>query len=528
MAPPAQAPPPGADDPPAPWSTGGAAGGELRGYGVASLVLGLCTGLAWIFDLAGLAEANLVLSYLLGVAAVAAWHGRGPAIFFSCAAVLAFNFFFTEPHFTLLVHDSQYLFTFFVMLTIGVLVSTLTARLREQSRAALIGQQRSELLYRVTRVLSGASGRDEIARAAERLVAEAVGLEVVVLVGDERGQLDLAPAPAWLRDSPPLRELARRAGEGGRPAAAAEALALPLSVPERVLGALVARSGRPERLTQEEPRRILETVAGQVAQALQRERLAEGVHQATAQAEAEMLKNALLSSVSHDLRTPLACIAGASSSLLEAGAELDPEERQDLLRTIFSEADWLSRFVDNLLQMTRFAAGGVQARREWHVLEDLVGSALTRLAGQLGRHRLRTEVGPELPLVSVDGVLIEHVLLNLLENATRYTPPGSDIEVSARVQGDALVVAVADRGPGVAAAEKELVFEKFYRGEQSRAARGAGLGLTICRAVVLLHGGRMWVEDRSGGGARFCFSLPLDEQPPALVEDPAPVEGEAT
>lgn len=500
------------------------------GYAIATLVLAVSTGVAAAFSALGLAESNLVLSYLLGVAAVGAWHGRGPAIYFSCAAVLAFNFFFTAPEYTLRVDDSQYLFTFAVMLVIGVLVSTLTARVREQSEAARVRQRRTEVLYRVTQELSAASGVQQVVAVAERLVAELLRLDVAILVAEGAGALrPVGRSPGWLEGEASLHQVAewayahgKMAGAGTETLAGTAAVALPLTAPAGPLGALLARSSAPDLLVLPEPRRVLETLAGQVAQAIQRERLAEGIHRAMAQAEAERLRNALLTSVSHDLRTPLASIAGASSSLIEAGDGLERPVRDDLLRTIFAEADRLSRFIDSLLQMTRIAAGRVVARREWHVVEDLIGSALTRASQQLAGRQVTTRLPGGLPLVSVDGVLIEHVLVNLLENAAKYSPEGAPIEVEARADDAGLTLQVTDRGPGVGDDEKTLVFDKFYRGARPEAqgARGAGLGLTICEAIVVqLHGGRIWVEDAAPGGARFCVELPLEEQPPELPEE---------
>jgi len=224
-----------------------------------------------------------------------------------------------------------------------------------------------------------------------------------------------------------------------------------------------------------------------------------------------------LSSVSHDLRTPLASITGAASSLLENDLPLDASTRRDLLQTIQEESERLSRLVHNLLQMTRLESGAVQVVKDWHPLEEVVGAALGRFARQFQRHPVNARLPKDLPLVPIDDSLIEQVLINLLDNAIKHTPDDTPIEVSAWSEGTGVTVEVADRGPGLAPGEEQRVFEKFYRGHPAT-ARGAGLGLAICWGFVEAHGGRIWAENRPGGGAAFRFTIPLAGNPPE-VED---------
>jgi two-component system sensor histidine kinase KdpD len=234
--------------------------------------------------------------------------------------------------------------------------------------------------------------------------------------------------------------------------------------------------------------------------------------------ETERLRNSLLSSVSHDLRTPLAVISGASSTLLELGDEGDKSTREDLLREVLEESNHLARLVDNLLSMTRLDAGSVQVEKQWFPIEDVIGSALGRLRKALAGRKVNKLLPPDLPLVPLDGVLIEQVMVNLLENSIRYAGPSAAIDISARVENDGVVIAVADRGPGLADGEQIKVFDKLFRGAASAnsAERGVGLGLAIARAIVEAHGGRIWVENRNGGGAVFSFRLPLEGIPPDL------------
>lgn len=246
--------------------------------------------------------------------------------------------------------------------------------------------------------------------------------------------------------------------------------------------------------------------------AVERERLAEEAHRARMQVETEQLRNALLSSVSHDLRTPLAVVTGAASTLLEE--TLEPSVRRELTDTILQEADRLNRLVQNLLDMTRLEAGALRVRKQWQSLEEVIGVALERVEKVLGDREVATSLPEDLPLVPLDSLLIEQVLVNLLENAAKYTPPKSPIRIAARVVDAGVEIEVSDRGPGITAGQEVLIFEKFHRARSDE--RGAGLGLTICRGIVVAHGGRIWAGSHEGGGASFRFTLPIEGEPPKL------------
>jgi two-component system sensor histidine kinase KdpD len=270
---------------------------------------------------------------------------------------------------------------------------------------------------------------------------------------------------------------------------------------------------------------LLETLARQAASALERVELASEAEQARVAVETERLRNTLLSSVSHDLRTPLATITGAASTLLQP-ARLDPDTERELKESIYDEAERLNRLVTNLLDMTRLESGSLQLTRDWNSIEELVGTALARLERSLTGRPLSLSIPADLPLVPVDGVLIEQLLVNLLDNATKYTPPGSRISVSASSSGRAVLVVVADEGPGLPAGSEERVFEKFYRAAPGQ--RGFGLGLPICKAIVAAHGGQIEAENRVPRGASFRFSLPLGEAPQPSVHENAADEEDRT
>jgi two-component system, OmpR family, sensor histidine kinase KdpD len=313
------------------------------------------------------------------------------------------------------------------------------------------------------------------------------------------------------------------AGAGTDTLPDANAIYVPLSSPRGRVGVLALRSLELGRFTAPDQRQLLEMAANQLALAIERAALAEEAQRVLMQMEAESVRSVMLSSVSHDLRTPLAVIAGASSSLLEAEPPLNEATRRELLRTIVDESNRLALLVDNILHITRLESGKVTVNKQWYPIEEVVGSALERMKRFLGDRPLKTHLPPDLPLVKLDGILIEQVLVNLLENAVKYTPPGSPIDLFARVDGQQVELEVADRGPGLKDNEKRRVFDKFYRGSAvATGQRGAGLGLAICRAIVEAHGGRIREDNRPEGGARFIFTIPLEGEPPAIDMNAVP------
>lgn len=254
---------------------------------------------------------------------------------------------------------------------------------------------------------------------------------------------------------------------------------------------------------------------------LERVQLARRAAEAQVHMEAESLRNSLLSSISHDLRTPLSTIVGAASSLAEEGDKLSPEAHHALSQDIQDAAHRMSELMNKVLEMARLQSGTIQLKREWYPLEEVIGSVLTQLKERIKDRPVSVELPQELPWLSMDGSLIEQVLLNLAENAVKYTPVDAPIDISAQFEGDSVVVDVADRGPGLPSGSEERVFEKFYRAQEEGSQGGVGLGLAICRAIVEAHGGRIWAENRVGGGASFKFSLPASGSPPDIAREEA-------
>jgi two-component system, OmpR family, sensor histidine kinase KdpD len=466
--------------------------------------------------------ANLVMVYLIGVIAVATSHGRGPSLLASALSVAAFDFFFVPPFLTFAVSDARYVLTFIVMLLVGAVTSTLTVRIRTQALAAREREQRTAALYAMSRELASTRGVDELLAVALRHISEVFRSQVVVLLPDIHGRL--APwfggqyaldanelgVSRWVFDH---RQLA---GLGTATLPGASALYLPLIASRGPVGVLGIRPADPHALDAPEQLHQLETFGNQTALAIERANLANEAQDAQVRMESERLRNSLLSSVSHDLRTPLTAITGSISAILDNGARLDAQTRQELLESAREEAERLNRLVQNLLEMTRLESGALQLHTEWHPVEEVIGAALSRLGKRLGNRRVTTRVPPDLPLVAIDDVLIEQVLVNLLDNAVKYTPAGSPITIIATATDRAVTVEVADRGPGLPPGEEDKVFEKFYRG-QPEAQRGAGLGLAICHGIVKAHGGRIWAQNIPEGGVAFLFTLPLAEAPPASV-----------
>jgi two-component system sensor histidine kinase KdpD len=502
---------------------------RLRQYALSVGVMALCT-LACMPLRELVTITNLAMVYLLGIVAVA-WHlGRGPAILASFLAVMAFDFFLVPPVLTFAVADTQYLFTFLVMLLVALVIGTLTARLRAAAATSQLRERRTASLHALSRKLASTRGQAAILQAMVEHIADVFECQVVALLPDARGKLEVRAArPAefeldakehgvaqWAYD------LGQLAGLGTDTLPGAQALYVPLLASRGPAGSLGLKPAHPERLLIPEQLHLLEALTQQAALSLEIDRLSEEGRQQQVQIETERLRSALLSSVSHDLRTPLTAITTAASSLLETNDQPSGNSRRELLRTIYEESDRLTVQVNNLLEMTRLEAGTLKIRKELQPLEETVGAACQRLERQLSGRQLSIAIPPDLPMVPADGVLLEQVLFNLLENATKYTPPGSPLEIAARKVESAVLVEVADRGTGLGEDEEERIFEKFYRGQRHGATGGAGLGLSICRGIVLAHGGRIWAGNRPGGGAVFSFTLPLDAPNPCVDSLPAP------
>jgi two-component system sensor histidine kinase KdpD len=413
------------------------------------------------------------------------------------------------------------------MLGIGLLISGLASRQRSQLKASQQQERRTGQLFRMTRQLSELSGTEFLLRTAGNQLIEIFDGQVVIYTREANGPLAIRYGEnSEIVGHAINHGVARWVAENGRIAGAstdtlpnATALFVPLTGSRGTLGAVGIRPRDANRFLDPDQIRLAETCASLIALSLERDESMLAAHEAEFQIETEQLRNSLLSAVSHDLRTPLAGIAGASSTLASAGDSLPPKTRADLLSTISEEAERLSRLVDNLLHMTRLSSGKVEVKRQWHPLDEIIGSALTRMERQLAGRPIQTEVEAGLPLVHVDSILIEQLLMNLIDNAIKYSPVDSPIDVSASQTSTGVELEVADRGRGFTPGDELKVFDLFYRGSsESPDQRGTGIGLAICRAIAEVHGAKITAANRPGGGAVVRLTLPAADEPPEIAE----------
>ncbi len=498
---------------------------QLRPYLWSMLIVASCALLAFLM-FPYFAPANVVMVFLVGIVIVATRYGRGPSILVSIISVIAFDLFFVPPHLTFAVSDTQYVVTFAVLLLVGLTISSMTVRIKEQAETSRERERRTSSLYEMSREFASTNSIEALTQTAVKHIEDAFHSRVALLLYDTDGQPESygsEQVEACLTEHE--RNVARWvydhrqvAGRGTQTLPGSQGLYLPLTTSQRQIGVLGVYFLQSDYLLSPDQMHLLETYANQSAVAIERARLSQETERAQVQVETERMRSSLLSSVSHDLRTPLAAITGAASGLIQNTASLEPAQRE-LAQIAYEEAERLNRLLGNLLEMTRLESGGVHVEKEWQPLEEVIGSALSRMDAALDDHPLKTNLPDDLPLVPIDSILIELVLVNLLENAVKYTPAGASIDLSARAERDQIVVEVADHGAGIPAGEEERIFEKFYRTRPATTG-GVGLGLTICKAIVEAHGGRIWADNRPAGGAVFYFSLPLEGEPPQVsIED---------
>ncbi|OUL99213.1 DUF4118 domain-containing protein [Variovorax sp. JS1663] len=476
----------------------------------------LATPLVGVLELA-----NIVMLFLLGVVGVAMRFGRGPAALAAVLNVAAFDFFFVSPRFSFAVSDVQYLVTFVVMMGVGLLVGQLTAGLRFAAGVSTSRERRAQSLFELTRELSAALEASQVVQLGAAAVQGHFGGRALVLVADAGDRLVL-PAEAPPGFDPSVADWSFRQGQPAGLATATLAAQpwhyVPLKAPMRVRGVLALEPAHPRWLLIPEQAQQLDTLARQIAIALERVHYVEVAQQAVVEMESERLRNALLGAISHDVRTPLTALIALAESLQAPAGAGRTVDAPEVARAIVAQAHQLHALVNNLLDMARLesgiAGGSVSLRRDWQSVEEVVGAAIRAARPALGEMAVRTELPAALPLVEFDAVLIERVLVNLLENAGKYGAP--PVVVSARATERALELAVRDHGPGLPAAlrgREQTLFDKFTRGQAESATPGVGLGLAICKAVVSAHGGEIRAANAAGGGAEFTVTLPRRDPP---------------
>jgi two-component system, OmpR family, sensor histidine kinase KdpD len=484
----------------------------------------IATPLQEVLDLA-----NIVMLFLLTVLLVAVSLGLRPALLAAFLSVGLFDFFFVPPRFSFAVNDGQYLVTFAVMLAVAIITGQLAAGLRQQADESSTEAQRSRALYEMARDLSGALMVEQVVEITRVFLRSVLCADATILLSDGKGGLQPCSdnEPALLQIEP---RLALIAFDRGMPVECSQlansgyaALYLPLKAPMRVRGVIaIAPVGvAPDALF--EQRQRLETMASLIAIAVERVHYVDVAQNTQVQIVSERLRSSILSALSHDLRTPLTALVGLADSLTVSKPPLDGTARETA-EAIREQAEGLAGLVGNLLDMARLHAGEVTLQREWQLIEDVIGSSIKLLGRALADHPVKVSLAKDLPLIEYDAVLIERVFCNLLENAAKYSPPGSSIEIDVQAHDDKAVVAVCDSGRGFVAGNSGAVFEMFVRGHPESSKPGVGLGLAICRAIIESHDGTITASNRPQGGACVTFTLPLGN-PPIIEEEVIPPDG---
>ena len=498
-------------------------GGAVVACAVATAIVAVLPAVLWL--------TSGVLVYLIAVVAVSVLAGRGPGILASFLSLGFFDFLFVEPRFSLTISNPNEWAALLAFLIVSLTTSQLAAAQRERMLDAEAREREARLLHDLTDLLAGAPFDQALTDVSERLRRE-LGAEAVAIAVEAHGRPAGRAEAGTVEGRAALRAVPGTVSVlgGGRPASASETRAAGRW--DRVLPTYQSTEGRPRNVGYAPIRRgsdvlghvqvqwksaagigdrqarLLDTAAGQVAVAIERERLRERAVEAEVLRRTSELKSALLNAVSHDLRTPLSSIIGAAGSMLQADVAWTSQERREFVETIEQEAERLNRIVGNLLDLSRIQGGTLVPVLDWHDPVLVVREALHRLAPVTREHRLVVSVADDLPPVYLDPVEIDQVIANLVENAVKYTPPGAEIVVSAVVEDDQLRVSVADQGPGVPSDALPRLFEPFYRAPTASAVRGSGLGLAVARGLVDAHGGRIWAENTDGRGARFIFVIP--------------------
>ncbi|HYM71486.1 MAG TPA: sensor histidine kinase KdpD [Stellaceae bacterium] len=499
---------------------------DVRSWFGAAAFVGAALGIGFLLR-QFLAVSNIGLVFLTAVLASAVAYGLGPSLFACIASVLAYNFFFLPPVHTLTVADPENVVALFFFAVVAVIASNLAARVRAQAVAARQRARTTEDLYLFSRKLAGSATLDDLLWATAFQIASMLKVHVLLLLPegdtvalrtayppeDILGEADLAAAKwCWQNGQP--------AGRGADTLSGARRLFLPMHTARGPVGVVGLDSERTGPLLTPDQRRLFDALADQAALAIERVSLAQDVERAQVAAEAERLRSALLTSISHDLRTPLASVLGSATSLKTYRHSLDEAAQDELIGTIQEEAERLNRFISNLLDMTRLEAGAVRPHADLVDVGDVVGSALERARRVLAGHRVSVDVGADLPMLRLDPVLFEQVLFNLLDNAAKYAPSGSEIRLSATHEGDAVRLAVIDEGRGIPPGDLDRVFDKFYRVGSGDSRRvGTGLGLAICKGFVEAMGGMIAAGNRPDRtGAVFTISFPSAADRPAARE----------
>ena len=457
---------------------------------------------------------NIVMLFLLAVAGIALRYGRGPAILAAFVNVLFFDFFFVPPRISIAISDTQFIITFIVMLFVALVIGQLTANLKMQGNAATERERRVRSLYEMSRDLSGVLMIEQIAEIAARFLHTEFGAKSALFIVDDNDHLkkmDKATASPNMALVQWAFEHGTTAGLGTDTLPASSCLVIPLKATMRLRGILAIEPDEDTFLGPEQ-RRLLDICASLLAISIERIHYLDVAQKTAVQMESEKLRNSLLSAISHDLRTPLAALVGLADTLKLTSPDAKANEKE-IVDSIHHSAMRMNDLVNNLLDMARLESGTVHLNRQWQPLEEVIGSALSSCSPLLQERPINVHLDDNLPLVNIDAVLIERVLANILENASKYTPAHSSINIRGFRQDENVIITIDDHGPGLPRGRENTIFEKFERGSKENATPGVGLGLAISRAIMKAHGGSIHGENRYNGGARFTLKLPFSSPP---------------
>ncbi len=464
---------------------------------------------------------TLLMIYMLGIVYAATKFSERATYFTCLLSVCAYDVIFVEPRGQLSALDKDSWISLLVVLLVTVVISRMSAKTRRETAEAIEREAQTQLIYNMSRDLANTRGVQHLASIACSHISKSLARPTLLFILDDDGVLKPVENSKASTDQVLAAKMCleqKQMCKIGTDEANAQGIYLPLKGSISVIGVLAITGADLDSLPSDRTR-LLETLANQAALAIER-----SIHWETAERRKMMMetikmRNALLSSVSHDLRTPLAAIMGAASVLKDESTAMHPDVTQELAQSIYGEADRLNRFLLNLLDMTRLESGSVKIHKEWNSVEECFGAAIGRSREQLAPYKIVTKLPESLPLILMDELLIEQVLVNLLDNAAKYSIAGTEILLEAEPGVDVLMLSVLNHGLGIAEGEEEKIFDKFYRAGANDTISGTGLGLTICRSIVQFHGGKIWAERLQANVTRFVFSLPMAEQPPVIVAE---------
>jgi len=493
----------------------------MKNIGIALGIIAAATIISFGFRALGFYEANFIMAYILGVLLVANFtDGYLYGVLASVLGVMVFNYFFTEPYYSLIAYNPGYPVTFLIMLVVALITSTLTGRAKRESQRAEIREKRIHILYQIEKNLLAVKSKQQVLEVAAKDISELFSASVLAYAADLNGELNMHHIEGDFAFDNGNEQKAcmetfvsgSACGAGTQLFSDCSAYYLPISGQSGVLGVIGIVFSKGYNLS--ESRKVfLDTIGTQIALVLEREQIYEKQQQTKMEIVRERLRGDLLRAVSHDFRTPLTGIIGSSSTMLENYDTLTDDVMKEFLQGIYDDAEWLNNLVENILNVTRFAEGNIKLVKEMEAVEEIVAEAVSRVKKRLGQHKISVSIPKELVMIPVDGMMIEQVLVNLLDNAMKHTPEDSNVAVSVVLDDKDIVFEVSDDGQGLSESDLPYIFNRFYKTktDQSNTRRGFALGLTICKSIIQAHGGNISVENKPSGGLTFRFTLPTKE-----------------